>query len=83
MIKSPTKKLNYEEFYRIEVTQQTEIKKSFSQSKSSIEQAGMILYVSQKDIEVWEKYIHCMIEKYPLRKCVEICGINLTTVFKW
>lgn len=51
--------------------------------KSFIEQAGMILYGSQKDIEVWEKYIHCMIEKYPLRKCVEISGINLTTVFKW
>ena len=51
--------------------------------KSFVEQAGTILYGSQKDIEIWEKYIHCMVEKYPLRKCTEICGINLTTAFEW
>ena len=51
--------------------------------KSFVEQTGTILYGSQKDIEVWEKYIHCMIEKYPLRKCAEICEINLATAFAW
>lgn len=47
--------------------------------KSFVEQTGTILYGSQKDIEVWEKYIHCMIEKYPLHKCAAICNINLAT----
>lgn len=51
--------------------------------KSFVEQTGTILYNTQKDIEVWEKYIHCMIEKYPLRKCAEICKINLATAFTW
>ena len=51
--------------------------------KSFVEQTGTILYNSQKGIEVWEKYIHCMIEKYPLRKCAKICGINLATAFAW
>lgn len=50
---------------------------------SFVEQTGTILYNSQKDIEVWEKYIHCMIEKYPLRKCAKICEINLATAFAW
>ena len=51
--------------------------------KSFVEQTGTILFGTQKDIEVWEKYIHCMIEKYPLRKCAEICEINLATAFAW
>ena len=51
--------------------------------KSFVEQTGTILYGSQKDIEVWEKYIHCMMEKYSLRKCAAVCGINLTTAFEW
>lgn len=51
--------------------------------KSFVEQTGTILYNSQKDIEVWELYIHCMIEKYPLRKCAKICDINLATAFAW
>ena len=51
--------------------------------KSFVEQTGTILYNTQKDIEVWEKYIHCMIEKYPLRKCAEICEISLSTAFEW
>ena len=37
----------------------------------------------KKDIVVLEKYIHCMIEKYPLRKCAKICNINLATAFAW
>lgn len=44
--------------------------------KSFVEQTGTILYNSQKDIKTWKKYIHCMIEKYPLRKCAKICSIN-------
>lgn len=51
--------------------------------KSSIEQRGTILYNSQKDIEAREKYIHCKVEKYPFRKCVETCCISLRNAFSW
>ena len=40
--------------------------------KSFIAQTGTILYGSQKDLTTWEKYIHCMVEKYSLRKCAEV-----------
>ncbi len=42
-----------------------------------------ILSKPQKDLEIWKKYIHCMIEKYSLRKTAEICGIALSTSFYW
>lgn len=52
-------------------------------SKSFVKQTGTILYNSQKDVEVWELYIHCMIKGFSLRKCAETCGINLGTAFTW
>lgn len=52
-------------------------------NKSFVGQVGTILYNSQKDIEVWELYIHCMIKGFSLRKCAETCGINLGTSFTW
>lgn len=42
-----------------------------------------ILFKAQKDLEIWKKYIHCMVEKYSLRKTAEICGIALSTAFFW
>lgn len=42
-----------------------------------------ILKASKKDLSVWKKYIHCMIEKYPLRKCAKECGISLSNAFIW
>ncbi len=30
-----------------------------------------------------EKYIHCMIKKYSLRKCAKDCGISLSNAFIW
>lgn len=42
-----------------------------------------ILKSSKKDLSVWKRYIHCMIEKYPLRRCAKECGIDLTTAFYW
>ena len=51
--------------------------------KTFVEQTGTILFSMKKDISVLEKYVHCMIEKYPLRKCAEICDINLATAFVW
>ena len=32
---------------------------------------------------VWQKYIHCLVEKYSLRKTVKICGICVATAFYW
>lgn len=52
-------------------------------SKSFVKQTGTILYNSQKDVEVWELYVHCMIKGFSLRKCAETCGINLGTAFTW
>ena len=51
--------------------------------KSFVTESGTILYRTQKDIEVWKKYIHCMINKYPLRKCAKECDITLYTAFIW
>ena len=42
-----------------------------------------ILFKTQKELEIWKKYIHCMVEKYSLRKTAEICGIALSTAFYW
>lgn len=40
-----------------------------------------ILFKTQKDLEIWQQYIYCMIERYSLRKSAEICGIALSTAF--
>ncbi|WP_279144567.1 IS1595 family transposase [Helicobacter pullorum] len=42
-----------------------------------------ILFSTKKDLSIWKKYIHCMIEKYSIRKTAEICSINPTTAFNW
>ena len=42
-----------------------------------------ILYRSQKSIEIWEKYFECLMNKFSLRKCAEICNIDVTTAFYW
>ena len=52
-------------------------KKTFSYTTNTV------LYKSSKSIDVWEKYCECFLHKFPLRKCAEICGINLHTAFDW
>lgn len=42
-----------------------------------------IFYAVKKDMGVWKQYIHCMIEKYSLRKTAKICGISTRTAFVW
>ena len=42
-----------------------------------------IFYAVKKDLSVWQNYIHCMIEKYSLRKTAQICGISTRTAFAW
>jgi transposase-like protein len=45
--------------------------------------SNTILFSTKKDLSLWEKYIHCMIEKYSIRKTAKICSINPTTAFNW
>ncbi|ANV97736.1 hypothetical protein BBW65_02460 [Helicobacter enhydrae] len=52
-------------------------KKTFTHTNNTI------FYGVKKDIKVWKKYIHCMIEKYSLRKTAQICNISLPTAFAW
>ncbi|MBO4301201.1 MAG: IS1595 family transposase [Desulfovibrio sp.] len=42
-----------------------------------------LLYCSKKPVEVWEKYFECLMNKFSLRKCAAICGIDLSTAFIW
>jgi transposase-like protein len=51
--------------------------------KSFVEQTGTVLSYTKKDLTVWEKYVNCMIEKYPLRKCAKVCNVSLQTAFYW
>ena len=52
-------------------------------NKSFVTSNNTIFYGVKKDLSVWQKYIHCMVEKYSLRKTAEICGISLPTAFAW
>ncbi|HAX72242.1 MAG TPA: IS1595 family transposase [Firmicutes bacterium] len=38
---------------------------------------------SKKGAEVWLKYLDCFVAGYSLRKCAEICELNLCTSFIW
>ena len=42
-----------------------------------------ILFSTKKSMEVWQKYIHCLVEKYSIRKTAKICGIGVNTAFFW
>ncbi|WP_187834310.1 IS1595 family transposase [Helicobacter pylori] len=42
-----------------------------------------ILFSTKKDIKVWKRFIHCMVEKYSLKKTAQICNIDITTAFYW
>lgn len=51
--------------------------------KSFVEDSGTILYYTQKSLGTWQKYIKCMLDKLPLRRCADECGISLPTAFAW
>ncbi len=34
-----------------------------------------ILFSTKKDIKVWKRFIHCMVEKYSLKKTAQICNM--------
>ena len=54
-----------------------ECKKTFGDTEDTI------LKGTWKDLDVWRLYIKCMVEKLPLRKTAQICGIHLKTAFYW
>jgi len=54
-----------------------ECKRTFTYSTNTI------VYKSSKSIEVWKKFCECFLNKFPLRKCAELCNINLHTAFNW
>ena len=52
-------------------------------NKSFGDTSNTILFSTKKHISVWETYIHCLVEKYSLRKTAKICNISLNTAFIW
>lgn len=42
-----------------------------------------LLSYTHKEIGVWEKYVHCMMDGMTLRKSAEECGISLRASFFW
>ncbi len=42
-----------------------------------------ILFATKKDMTTWKLFIHCLIEKYSIRKTAKICNINTHTAFNW
>lgn len=52
-------------------------------SKSFTTTTNTIFFNGKKNISVWQTYIHCMIEKYSLRKTAKTCNISLSTAFYW
>ena len=51
--------------------------RSFGDTENSI------LKSTKKDLGVWELYIQCMIDKMPLTRIAERCGIDVKTAFVW
>ena len=54
-----------------------ECKKTFAITNNTI------LFSTKKPISTWEKYLECMMNKFSLRKCAEVCEIDLSTAFVW
>jgi len=42
-----------------------------------------IIKHTKKDIATWQLYVQCMMSKFSLRKCAQICGITVMTAFMW
>jgi transposase-like protein len=41
------------------------------------------LHSTKKNIDIWKKYVQCMVRKYSIRKCAEECDITVRTSFMW
>lgn len=47
------------------------------------ETTNTILTRTHKDLNKWEKYIDCMVNKFSIRKCAKFCKISIMTAFVW
>lgn len=45
--------------------------------------SSSLLHGTRKPLEVWEKYLDCLIEGHSLKKCSQICSISIPTAFYW
>lgn len=51
--------------------------------KTFVATSNSIVASTKKDITVWEKFIDCMLNGFPLRKTASTCGIHRNTAFYW
>ena len=51
--------------------------------KSFLSTTRSITSGSSKDLNVWKRYIECMINKMPYRQAAQICKIHRNTAFIW
>lgn len=42
-----------------------------------------ILFSTKKKLSTWEKYLECMMNKFSIRKCADVCKISVSTAFIW
>lgn len=42
-----------------------------------------ILFKTKKEMAVWMAFVHCMVQRFALRKCAKECRIALATAFAW
>jgi hypothetical protein len=42
---------------------------------------GVFISFTKKNIEIWRKYIQCMVRKYSIRKSASECNISIRTSF--
>lgn len=52
-------------------------------SKTFVANANSITAGTLKELNVWKKYVECMINGLSVRKTAEICGIHRNTAFIW
>lgn len=55
----------------------SQCKRTFSDLSDSI------LAYTKKDIRVWKEYAKCLLDRLPIRKSAQICGIHRNTAFAW
>lgn len=52
-------------------------------NKTFVVASNSIVSGTHKDLDVWQKYIECMMNGTSIRKAATICGINRNTAFIW
>lgn len=52
-------------------------------SKQFSESIGTPMLGTTKDIQVWERFVECMLNNFTLRKSAEYCNITLATAQAW